>query len=131
MVKRIRKQIGVRGKILLSCLGLILCALFLQTLVFQYQSSRLIYKQTLEISENAINNMKEEMNTTFDVLHNMMMQIYNDRDFISDLSKSHDPVKMRMGYAALARDFANETFDTSYGLGALYLFDAGEHLISR
>jgi hypothetical protein len=65
MVRSIKKQIGVRGKILLSCLGLILCALLLQTLVFQYQSSRLIYKQTLEISENAINNMKEEMNNTF------------------------------------------------------------------
>ncbi len=35
--------------------------------------------------------------------------------------KSHDQVKMRMEYADLAHDFANETFDTSYGLGALYL----------
>ncbi len=85
--KKNKKADRSQRKILLSCLGLILCALFLQTLVFQYQSSRLIYKQTLEISENAINNMKEEMNNTFDVLHNMMMQIYNDRDYINEVSE--------------------------------------------
>ena len=131
MVRSIKKQIGVRGKILVSCLGLILCALLLQTLVFQYQSSRLIYKQTLEISENAINNMKEEMNNTFDVLHNMMMQIYNYRDYINEVSEPHDYKKMQLKYADLAHDFASETFDTSYRLRMLYLYDAGNQLISR
>lgn len=131
MGKSIKNKVGVQGKILLSCLGIILCALFLQTLVFQYQCSKLIYKQTLEISENAMNNMKEEMTNTFDILQNLMMQIYDYREYLSEISKPYDYKKLRLKYLDLAHNFANDTFDTSYGLRTLFLYSADNRLISR
>jgi len=52
----------MRTKILLLCLGSTLCALLLQTLLFQNASSSLIYAQEKEESNNSLQNMQWDIN---------------------------------------------------------------------
>lgn len=120
----------MREKILLFCLTSTLLALILQTILFQSASSNLIYSQEQEQSNNSLKNMQNEIYTFVKHIESSLIKIYNENDFERNLKKEKPIDELREKYYRLAYNFANEYFETSDDVLALYIYNNNHEIIS-
>lgn len=129
-MKNRENLMSMRTKILMLCTISILLALSIQALLFQYTSSNLVYNQAKEASLKSLQNMQDDIYVFIKGIENKIIDIYNRKDLIHDLSESMDYKAMKLKYAQLATDMGNYIFDPSQGVKALYIYDIQNRLIS-
>lgn len=122
------KAVSMRFKILLSCLGCMILALVFQTILFQRSSSEIIYAQAHEISASTMSNLQDELYTFNKSIENSLIKIYNQKEFIRDLS--YGLINENPGYSQIAYDLAHNAFSPAQNLTALYVYTPGHSLIS-
>lgn len=122
---------GIRLKILILCLGCTLTGLFLQTLLFQNTSSQLIYNQAKNDSYHSMQNMQDDLHTFIKNIENGMIDIYNEKELLSDLKRKTDIDTMRTKYNRLTFNMATQNFDSSSWVVSMYLYDTEHQLISN
>lgn len=122
---------GIRLKILILCLGCTLTGLFLQTLLFQNTSSQLIYNQAKNDSYHSMQNMQDDLHTFIKNIENGMIDIYNEKELLSDLKRKTDIDTMRTKYNRLTFNMATQNFDSSSWVVSMYLYDTDHQLISN
>lgn len=122
---------GIRLKILILCLGCTLTGLFLQTLLFQNTSSQLIYNQAKNDSYHSMQNMQDYLHTFIKNIENGMIDIYNEKELLSDLKRKTDIDTMRTKYNRLTFNMATQNFDSSSWVVSMYLYDTDHQLISN
>ncbi len=121
---------SMRSKILVFCTISTLLALGLQTIFFQYTSTKLIYNQARDASWNSMKNMQDDIYTYIKAMENTLLKIYNEQTFISDLAVGDDIENIRTKYSSLAHSFALAEFETSQNVNAMYIYDIDHNLIS-
>ena len=122
------KSVSMRFKILLSCIGCMILALVLQTVLFQHSSSGIIYAQAKEISKSTMNNLQDEIYAFNKSIENSLIKVYNEKEFIRDLS--YQQAVDNQQYVSLAYDLAHNAFIPSQNMVALYIYASGHELIS-
>lgn len=122
------RAVSMRLKILLSCIGCMILALVLQTVLFQRSSSRIIYSQAQEISSSTMNNLQDDMYTFNRSIENSLIKIYNQKEFVRDLSNNQTDGNLQ--YSQIAYDLAHNAFNPAQNMAALYVYAPGYRLIS-
>lgn len=120
----------LRSKILIMCLGSILFALILQTILFQETSSKLIYSQAKEESENSLQNMQNELYAFVKNIENNLIEIYTESSFIKELRQEKDIDILRAEFYRKAYDIAVSKFESADSVVSLYLYTTDHEIIS-
>ncbi|MDO4276091.1 MAG: histidine kinase [Eubacteriales bacterium] len=120
----------MRLKILILCLGCTLAGLFLQTWLFQSSSSQLIYNQAKDESYRSMQNMQDDVYTFIKSVESGLIDIYNQKDLITDLKRGVDIDTLRSTYYRSAYNLATENFETSLSVVSLYLYNSNHQNIS-
>lgn len=120
----------MRIRILILCLGCTLAGLFLQTWLFQSTSSQLIYEQARDDSYRSMQNMQDDIYTFVKSVENSLIDIYNERNLITDLKRETEIDILRDKYHRTAYNLATENFDTSFSVLALYIYNKDHENIS-
>lgn len=120
----------LRSKILVMCLGSTLFALILQTILFQETSSKLIYSQAKEESENSLQNMQDEIYSFVKNIENNLIEIYTEDSFIKELRREKDTQKLRAEFYRKAYDIAVSRFESADSVVSLYLYTIDHEIIS-
>lgn len=120
----------LRSKILVMCLGSILFALILQTILFQETSSKLIYSQAKEESENSLQNMQNELYAFVKNIENNLIEIYTEGSFIKELRQEKDIDILRAEFYRKAYDIAVSKFESADSVVSLYLYTTDHEIIS-
>lgn len=123
-------KLRMREKILLVCLCSILVALGIQTFLYQSASAELIYTQAENESFHTLENMQNELYTFFKNIESGLIEIYNDKDFVQDLSDEISIQNLQEQYYRKAYSLATEKFSTSDGVVALYIYTEDHEIIS-
>lgn len=123
-------KLNMRMKILLVCIWCTVIALVMQTFLFQKASARLISGQAKSESYHTLENMQNEVYTFIKNIESNMIEIYNNRDYLTALGSGEDIGTIREDYNRLAYTIAAEDFETSDGVVALYLYTADNEIIS-
>lgn len=121
---------SMRTKVLVFCAISTLLALGLQTVFFQYSSSKLIYDQARDASWNSMKNMQDDIYSYIKSIEGNILKIYNDSEFISDLANGESMSNIRIKNSSLAHTFAVSEFETSQYINAVYIYDIKDNLIS-
>ncbi|MCM1122669.1 MAG: sensor histidine kinase [Eubacterium sp.] len=120
----------MRMKILIVCVCCTFTALVMQTFLFQKASARLISGQAKSESYHTLENMQNEIYTFIKNIESNMIEIYNNRDFLTALGSKQNIEAIREDYYRLAYTIAAEEFETSDGVVALYLYTIDNEIIS-
>lgn len=120
----------MRTKILLLCLCSTLAALIVQTFLFQRASSALLYEQTERAGYRSLENMLNEMTSFFKKIEGGLIKIYNDREFLQDLSTGMSAEELHSKYYQYAYTIGTENFSTSDKVMAVYIYNARHEIIS-
>ena len=121
----------MRTKILVLCISCTVLALTLQTLFFQRSASAIVYEQERAASINSLQNLQNELYGQIKSYENSLIRIYAETNFLRDLSAEISIEDLVEKYGHLAYDMAVTVFDPSQNVGAVYIYDTNEHLISR
>lgn len=127
---KMKRKWNMRLKILILCLGSTLAGLLLQTWLFQSSSSQLIYNQAKDESYRSMQNMQDDIYTFIKAVESGLIDIYNEKELITDLKRGLDIDTMRNTYYRAAYNLATQNFETSSGVVALYLYDSAHQNIS-
>ncbi|MBO5371959.1 MAG: histidine kinase [Lachnospiraceae bacterium] len=117
-------------KILLLCLGVTFFALIFQMILFQQSSSRMIYEQAKNESFHSLQNMQEDVYNLIKGIEKVLIESYNEREFIQDLKNEKSIKQMRNTYSREAYNIATNNFETTDGVVALYLYNVNNEIIS-
>lgn len=120
----------MRTKILVLCLGSTLCALILQTILFQDVSSNMIYNQAKEESNNSLHNMQNEIYTFVKSIESSLINIYNEKEFSQSLKSDISVTNLKKENHRLAFNFVTENFETSDSVVALYIYNINHEILS-
>lgn len=120
----------MRSKILIVCIICTMAALFIQTVMFQRASARLIYEQAESESFHTLENMQNEIYTFIKNIESNMIEIYNNKEFLLALKNEENIEVLQEDYYRLAYSMGAETFATSDGVVSLYVYDIQDRLIS-
>lgn len=104
---------NMRMKILAVCVCCTLIALVMQTFLFQRASAKLISRQSKNESYHTLENMQNEIYTFIKNIESNMIEIYNNREFLSSLKSGENVEDIRKKYYRLAYTIAAEEFQTS------------------
>jgi sensor histidine kinase YesM len=124
----------MRTKVLLLCVSCTLLALCLQALFFQSSAGAMLYERERESSRRSLQSMQDELYMWIKSYENSLIAIYNRSDFIRDLgggilgSGAYEELRAR--YRRVAYDMALTVFDAEQGVSAIYVYDAGNRLLS-
>lgn len=121
---------NMRLKILFLCLGCTLAGLLLQTWLYQNSSSKLIYDQAKYESYRSMQNMQDDMFTFIRSVESGLIDLYNDKDLITDLRRNVSQEELQDKYYRTAYNLATENFQTSFKVVALYLYNDDHEIIS-
>ena len=89
----------LRTKIFIMVLGCVLAALIIQTCLFQNLSSKLIYEQAKEESEQSMQSMQNEIYGLIKGIENNLIEIYMDDEWMNpDDEKKFRAQRNRMGF---------------------------------
>lgn len=124
------KNMKLRFKILLMCLGCTLFALVLQTFLFQETSSKLIYRLSQEESENSLQNMQKEIYRFVKNIENNLLETYTEEDFIKALKSDMGISELRSRFYRKAYDIGTGKFETEDNVVSLYLYTPQHEIIS-
>lgn len=122
-------NLSMRAKILLSCIGCMIVALLIQTFLFQRSSSRIIYAQASEISRTTLNNLQDDLYAFNKGIENSLIKIYNDKEFIRDISFGPQIGELQSVHNQVAYDLAYSAFNPSQNLTCLYVYTLDHELI--
>ena len=125
-----KMKLRMRTKILLVCLCSTLAALVVQTFLFQRASSSLLYSQTENASHRTLENMQNELTIFFKGIEGGLVKIYNDRDFLVDLTGGASAEELRQEYYRLAYTIGTENFASTDMVMCVYLYNANHEVIS-
>lgn len=117
-------------RILILCLGVTLFALIFQMLLFQHSSSKMIYEQAKNESFHSLQNMQEDVYNFIKGIEKVLIESYNEREFIQDLRNRTDITSMREEYSREAYNIATNNFESMDGVVALYLYNTEDEIIS-
>ena len=120
----------MRSKILTLCLTITMVALLLQTCLFNRKSSSLIYNQAREENLTLLQNMQDDLFTILKHMENNIIKVYNRHQLMRDLKDESSLSVLRSRYYREAYNTVMESFDTSDGVVALYLYDRNDNIIS-
>ncbi|BBF45378.1 autolysin sensor kinase [Lachnospiraceae bacterium KM106-2] len=120
----------MRMKILVLCLSSTLLALILQTVLFKYKSSSLIYNQTRNENLHLLDNMQNEIYTYIKAIEKNLIQVYTDKDFLHDMASNQNESELSKKYDRMAYQIVTEEFQTGDRVDALYVYNIEHRLIS-
>ena len=123
-------SINMRSKVLVLCIASTLLALSLQAVLFQYTSSELVYNQAKEASLNSLQNMQDDIYTFIKSIESNVIEIYNQKDFIRDLTDGAAIDILKSKYNRVAYNMALSIFEPSQNINAIYIYDMHDKLIS-
>lgn len=124
------KGVNMRTKILWICILSTLFAMVLQTVFFQYSSSRIIYKQEKDINLNTLRNLQNDIFAYSKNIENCLIKVYNHKDFIKALSTGKNMDDLKKSYSQVSYDMALTVFEPNQNVNAIYIYDLSNHLIS-
>ena len=75
-----KKGWTMRKAILVFCIGCVLSALFLQTLLFQESLRRQIRFESITDNENTLTKMQSELSSFIHTIRSEMLTVYSERD---------------------------------------------------
>lgn len=130
-----RYSISMRMKIMLLCTISTLLALILQTIFFEYSSSKQIYNQARDASLNSMTNMQDDISNFVKSVEDRMAVIYNQKIFISDLADNLPVTDLRDKYGSdinynLSHHFAISVFNKNFNVKAFYIYNINNEIIS-
>lgn len=123
-------RLRMREKILLVCLCGTLIAVITQAFLYQRASASLIYEQAENESFHTLENMQNELFTFLKSIEGGMIEIYNDKQFVQDLSGEMTAAELQDKYYRYAFTMATGNYTTSEGVMAFYLYTADHQIIS-
>ncbi|MBE5914977.1 MAG: HAMP domain-containing protein [Pseudobutyrivibrio ruminis] len=123
-------KLKLRTKILIMCLCCTYGALLVQTILFANASESLIYKQAEMESYNSLQNMQNELYTYFFGIESDIIDIYNDKEFLRDISQDKDINTLREVYYSRAKELVTSTSLLEKGTLALYLYTDDNETVS-
>ncbi|MBO5093876.1 MAG: sensor histidine kinase [Lachnospiraceae bacterium] len=123
-------KLRMRTKILAVCLLSTLTALVIQTFLFQRASASLIYQQAENESFHTLENMQNELYTFFKNIENGLIEIYNDKEFVQDMSGRMTAGELREKHYRRAYAIATESFTTSDNVVAVYIYNKDHEIVS-
>lgn len=124
------KTMRMHTKILWVCMFCTFTALILQTLLFRYTSSEIIYDWSKEESFNSLENMQDDVYSFVKEIESGLISVYNEREFILDLQHETGIEELREDYYREAYHIATEGFDTQSEVVAMYLYNMDHEIIS-
>ena len=122
--------LSMRTKVLILFAASTLLALSLQAIFFQYTSSELVYNQAKEASLNSLQNMQDDIYTFIKSFESNVIEVYNQKEFIRELTEDVNPVELKTEYSRLAYNMALNVFEPSQNINAIYVYNMGHTLIS-
>lgn len=102
----------LRTKIFIMVLGCVLTALIIQTCLFQNLSSKLIYEQAKEESEQSMQSMQNEIYGLIKGIENNLIEIYMDDELLQSLRKKETIKELQSKFYRKAYDIATDEFET-------------------
>lgn len=102
----------LRTKIFIMVLGCVLAALIIQTCLFQNLSSKLIYEQAKEESEQSMQSMQNEIYGLIKGIENNLIEIYMDDELLQSLRKKETIKELQSKFYRKAYDIATDEFET-------------------
>ena len=125
-----QRTVKMRNKIFLAFIVCMVVALGFQTLLFYQSSSRVIYIQAREVVMNTLENIQEELYSFNRSIENSLIRIYNQSDFMRDLTGGVDANELALTHRQVAYDIAFDAFIPSQNMVALYIYSPDHELIS-
>ena len=107
-----------------------LSALALQTVLFQYTSSKFVYEKAWEASRNSLGNMQDEIYTFTKSIENSLSRIYGYPEVTGGLASGESIDFMRLRHNRLALDMAMNDFQRAQNVNALYIYTNSGELLS-
>ena len=120
----------LRTKIFIMVLGCVLAALIIQTCLFQNLSSKLIYEQAKEESEQYMQSMQNEIYGLIKGIENNLIEIYMDDELLQSLRKKETIKELQSKFYRKAYDIATDEFETGDDVVSFYLYTMDHQVIS-
>lgn len=120
----------LRTKIFIMVLGCVLTALIIQTFLFQNLSSKLIYEQAKEESEQSMQSMQNEIYGLIKGIENNLIEIYMDDELLQSLRKKETVKELQSKFYRKAYDIATNEFETGDDVVSFYLYTMDHQVIS-
>lgn len=120
----------LRTKIFIMVLGCVLAALIIQTCLFQNLSSKLIYEQAKEESEQSMQSMQNEIYGLIKEIENNLIEIYMDDELLQSLRKKETIKELQSKFYRKAYDIATDEFETGDDVVSFYLYTMDHQVIS-
>lgn len=120
----------LRTKIFIMVLGCVLTALIIQTCLFQNLSSKLIYEQAKEESEQSMQSMQNEIYGLIKGIENNLIEIYMDDELLQSLRKKETIKELQSEFYRKAYDIATDEFETGDDVVSFYLYTMDHQVIS-
>lgn len=120
----------LRTKIFIMVLGCVLAALIIQTCLFQNLSSKLIYEQAKEESEQSMQSMQNEIYGLIKGIENNLIEIYMDDELLQSLRKKETIKELQSKFYRKAYDIATDEFETGDEVVSFYLYTMDHQVIS-
>lgn len=120
----------LRTKIFIMVLGCVLAALIIQTCLFQNLSSKLIYEQAKEESEQSMQSMQNEIYGLIKGIENNLIEIYMDDELLQSLRKKETIKELQSKFYRKAYDIATDEFETGDDVVSFYLYTMDHQVIS-
>lgn len=120
----------LRTKIFIMVLGCVLAALIIQTCLFQNLSSKLIYGQAKEESEQSMQSMQNEIYGLIKGIENNLIEIYMDDELLQSLRKKETIKELQSKFYRKAYDIATDEFETGDDVVSFYLYTMDHQVIS-
>lgn len=120
----------LRTKIFIMVLGCVLAALIIQTCLFQNLSSKLIYEQAKEESEQSMQSMQNEIYGLIKGIENNLIEIYMDDELLQSLRKKETIKELQSKFYRKAYDIATDEFETGDDVVSFYLYTMDHKVIS-
>ena len=122
---------GIRSRLFFP----VLTVLFISVSVLSFLNIRisadLLKNQITESTSKSLSNIRENFSEEFLALKVNLDQIYEEKDFIRDLTDELPEEKLRKNYASLARSFATTKIPTDSRVDAFYIYTADHKCISH
>ena len=120
----------LRTKIFIMVLGCVLAALIIQTCLFQNLSSKLIYEQEKEESDQSMQSMQNEIYGLIKGIENNLIEIYMDDELLQSLRKKETIKELQSKFYRKAYDIATDEFETGDDVVSFYLYTMDHQVIS-
>ena len=127
-----KKGWTMRKAILVFCIGCVLSALFLQTLLFQESLRRQIRFESITDNENTLTKMQSELSSFIHTIRSEMLTVYSERDLIEALrgAAAGEGKDALTAYYWRSWYLGRKRFTKEDRLLAMYLYDAEDALVS-